>query len=42
MIEYTENGFAKACRSHGSRLSIVLRDLGVTAPGSRSYVRRAC
>ncbi|MFY1700605.1 endo alpha-1,4 polygalactosaminidase [Micromonospora sp. WMMA1923] len=42
VIEYTESGYTKACRSHGSTLSVVLRDLDVTTPGSRSYVRKAC
>ncbi|MGW0507520.1 endo alpha-1,4 polygalactosaminidase [Micromonospora sp. NPDC003241] len=42
VIEYTESGFSKACGSHGSTLSVVLRDLAVSAPGSRTYVRKAC
>ncbi|GIE85789.1 endo alpha-1,4 polygalactosaminidase [Actinoplanes regularis] len=42
VIEYARSGFTKACRAYGSKLSIVLRDVGVTAPGSRSYVYEAC
>ncbi|MER7167673.1 endo alpha-1,4 polygalactosaminidase [Micromonospora sp. NPDC000207] len=42
VIEYTRSSFDKACRSHGSTLSVVLRDLNVTAPGSGSYVSKAC
>jgi hypothetical protein len=42
VIEYTSGGFTKACNAYGSKLSIVLRDVEVTAPGSRSYVRKAC
>jgi hypothetical protein len=42
VIEYTQNGFNKACRDFGSRLSIVLRDVSVSAPGSGSYIYKTC
>ncbi|GAA2881219.1 hypothetical protein Acy02nite_17030 [Actinoplanes cyaneus] len=42
VIEYSRSGFTKACNSFGSRLSIVLRDVDVTTPGSGSYVHEAC
>ncbi|WP_432995172.1 endo alpha-1,4 polygalactosaminidase [Dactylosporangium sp. CA-233914] len=42
VIEYTKNAFTKACNSYGSTLSIVLRDVDVTAPGSGSYKYDAC
>ncbi|MFI1990879.1 endo alpha-1,4 polygalactosaminidase [Actinoplanes sp. NPDC020271] len=42
VIEYSRSGFTKACNSYGSRLSIVLRDVDVTTPGSKSYVHEAC
>jgi hypothetical protein len=41
-IEYTDEGFAAACESAGGRISIVLRDRDVTAPGSPTYVRDTC
>jgi hypothetical protein len=42
VIEYTQSQFTKACTSYGSKLSIVLRDVDVTAPGSDSYVFKTC
>lgn len=42
VIEYKKSQFTKACNSYGSRLSIVLRDLDVTTPGSGSYVFKSC
>jgi hypothetical protein len=42
VIEYDQGGFTKACNSHGSKLSVVQRDRDVTAPGSKSYVWKAC
>lgn len=42
VIEYSRSGFTKACNSFGSRLSIVLRDVDVTTPGSKSYAYEAC
>ncbi|MET7395152.1 endo alpha-1,4 polygalactosaminidase [Dactylosporangium sp. NPDC005572] len=41
-IEYTRNAFTKACNSKGSSISIVLRDVLVTAPGSGTYKYDAC
>lgn len=42
VIEYSKSGFTKACSGYGSRLSVVLRDVDVTTPGSKSYVYQAC
>ncbi|WP_306214814.1 endo alpha-1,4 polygalactosaminidase [Actinoplanes sp. RD1] len=42
VIEYSRSGFAKACSSVGGTLSVVLRDVDVTTPGSDSYVYEAC
>jgi hypothetical protein len=42
VIEYRQSGFGKACNQYGSTLSIVLRDVDVTAPGSGSYVFKTC
>jgi len=41
-IEYTSSGFSKACKSVGSSISVVRRDVDVTAPGSSTYVYSAC
>jgi hypothetical protein len=41
-IEYGERGFRRACRSVGDRVSVVLRDLGVTRPGARTYRFETC
>jgi hypothetical protein len=42
VIEYTDGGLSKACAKWGSTLSVVERDVDVTAPGTDSYVRRTC
>ena len=42
VVEYGPSQFTKACNTYGSTLSIVLRDVNVTAPGSRSYVFKSC
>ncbi|MEU6554278.1 endo alpha-1,4 polygalactosaminidase [Streptomyces sp. NPDC046915] len=42
VIEYTDSGRSKACRSWGSTLSIVQRDLDVSPAGSSGYVRKTC
>ncbi|HWS38632.1 MAG TPA: endo alpha-1,4 polygalactosaminidase [Actinoplanes sp.] len=42
VIEYTRDGFGRACDEFGDRLSIVLRDRDVSAPGSGTYVYEAC
>ena len=41
-IEYTRKGFRSACRAVGERISVVLRDLNVTAPGSKTYRYDRC
>jgi hypothetical protein len=41
-IEYRAGDFATACRRDGARLSIVLRDRDVSAPGGPHYVFRTC
>jgi hypothetical protein len=41
-IEYRRSDFTRACRAVGSRVSVVLRDRGVTRPGSSSYRYAAC
>ncbi|MFC9999942.1 endo alpha-1,4 polygalactosaminidase [Nocardia sp. NPDC127526] len=41
-IEYTEAGLSAACAGYGSTLSIVLRDVDVSAPGEPGYVRKTC
>jgi hypothetical protein len=41
-IEYRVKDFLKTCRQFGSRLSVVLRDVNVTTPGSKTYRYRAC
>jgi hypothetical protein len=42
VIEYSKSKFTKACTAYGSTLSIVLRDVDVTAPGSGTYVDQNC
>jgi hypothetical protein len=42
VVEYTKSAFTKACNGFGSTLSVVLRDVNVTAPGSGSYKYDAC
>jgi Glycoside-hydrolase family GH114 len=42
VIEYRRRDFRRACRAVGSKLSVVLRDLNVTRPGSPSYRYAAC
>lgn len=46
-IEYTDAGLARACahaqrRNQPDQLSVVRRDLDVTRPGRKGYVRRTC
>jgi glycosyl hydrolase family 114 len=41
-IEYRRRDFKRACRTVGGRLSVVLRDLDVTQPRSRTYRYAAC
>lgn len=42
VIEYSQSQFTKACNAYGSTLSIVLRDVDVTTPGSGSYAFKSC
>jgi hypothetical protein len=42
IIEYDDKQFQRACGQYGARLSIVMRDRNVTAPGSSSYVFKSC
>jgi len=42
VVEYSQSQFTKACNAYGGTLSIVLRDVDVTAPGSGSYVFKSC
>jgi hypothetical protein len=42
VIEYRREDFRYSCDHWGDQLSIILRDRKVTAPGSSSYVYRAC
>jgi hypothetical protein len=41
-IEYRRRDFVRACRAIGRRASVVLRDRGVTRPGSPTYRYAAC
>jgi glycosyl hydrolase family 114 len=41
-IEYRRQDFAKTCAAVGSRISVVLRDVGVSRPGSDSYQYASC
>ncbi len=41
-IEYGRRSFREACRRVGDEISVVLRDVLVTKPGSPSYVYDAC
>lgn len=42
VIEYEASGYHRACSAWGSKLSIVQRDLDVSAPGSVDYRYRSC
>jgi hypothetical protein len=42
VVEYTRNAFNKACGAVGAKVSVVRRDVNVTAPGSGTYVYAAC
>jgi hypothetical protein len=41
-IEYTDSAFKKACTAVGASISVVRRDVKVTAPGSSTYQYGAC
>jgi hypothetical protein len=42
VIEYRLRDFRYSCEHWGDKLSIVLRNLMVTAPGTKNYVYRSC
>ena len=42
VIEYRLQDFKYSCERWGDQLSIILRDRNVTAPGSKTYVYKAC
>jgi hypothetical protein len=42
VIEYSVDGFVEACAAVGDRVSVVLRDVDLTTPGSESYVYDSC
>ncbi|MFJ2158025.1 endo alpha-1,4 polygalactosaminidase [Streptomyces sp. NPDC087856] len=42
VVEYKSSGYKRACSSWGKTVSVVQRDLDVTAPGSKSYVFHSC
>jgi Glycoside-hydrolase family GH114 len=42
VIEYSVRGFRAACAAVGRRVSVVLRDVAVSTPGSATYRYRAC
>ena len=42
VIEYRRRDFRRACKAVGNKMSVVLRDVNVTRPGSRSYQYAAC
>lgn len=42
VVEYRLQDFRKTCRALGSRLSVVLRDVRLSRPGSKRYRYRAC
>ncbi|HWC83709.1 MAG TPA: endo alpha-1,4 polygalactosaminidase [Pseudonocardiaceae bacterium] len=42
VIEYSAAGLSAACTGWGAALTVVRRDLDVTAPGSSDYVDQAC
>lgn len=41
-IEYSNSGFSNACAAVGSEISVVRRDVFVTAPGSATYIYDEC
>ena len=42
VIEYRERDLELTCRDFGDRLSVVLRDVDVTIPGSDAYRYARC
>ncbi len=41
-IEYTSGAYTEACKAVGAKVSVVRRDVDVTAPGSSTYIYKAC
>jgi hypothetical protein len=41
-VEYTDAGLAAACKGWSGRISIVERDLDVSAQGTDGYVYKTC
>ncbi|MCU0298099.1 MAG: endo alpha-1,4 polygalactosaminidase [Candidatus Nanopelagicales bacterium] len=41
-IEYRRRDFVEACRDHGDRVSVVLRDVALREPGRRGYRYASC
>ncbi len=44
-VEYADNGrraYRRACRDHGNRLSVILRDRNLRPRGKPGYIYRAC
>lgn len=41
-IEYTDDGFGRACASIGNDVAVVRRDRDVTLPGDTAYIYDAC
>lgn len=41
-VEYQPAGLTAACRVSGGRFSVVLRDIDMSVPGSRTYVHETC
>jgi hypothetical protein len=41
-IEYTDAGFARACRRMGDQVSVIRRDVGLRPPDSARYRYEAC
>lgn len=42
IVEYTDRGFAAACKSVGGRVSVVRRDVDVTRPDDAAYRYEEC
>ncbi len=41
-VEYSTEGFAKACSEYGDQISIIRRNVDVSSPSSGGYVRETC
>ncbi|WP_380164076.1 endo alpha-1,4 polygalactosaminidase [Jannaschia sp. R86511] len=42
VVEYTDEGLARACEALGDRVAVVLRDAGLSVPGSPGYRAERC